>query len=89
MESYSARNGCLMKDDRHGNKVGMYRPPTDAPTVRKVPCDSVPFGDCISVNGVWVWAAYDERGTLIAIAATSEEVRRKYRERKRVGRSKS
>jgi hypothetical protein len=46
------------------------------PTVRKVPADSVPFGSDISHN---VWAAHDEAGILIAVAATSDEVRRKYR----------
>jgi hypothetical protein len=49
------------------------------PTVRKVPAGAVPYGSDISRNGRTVWAAYDEVGTLIAVAATSDEVRRKYR----------
>jgi YD repeat-containing protein len=69
----------------HGNRVGKHSRETDPPTVRKVPADSVPFGDYISINGETVWVAYDARGTRIAVAATAEEVRRKYRERKRIG----
>jgi len=49
------------------------------PTVRKVSADSVPYGSDISRNGRSVWAAYNAAGTLIAVAATSDEVRRKYR----------
>lgn len=59
-------------------------PDKDPPTVQKVPADSVPFGESISANSETVWAAYDSGGALIAVAATSAEVRRKYRERKRV-----
>jgi hypothetical protein len=70
--------------DRSDNRVHHHGPDKDPPTVRKVPADSVPFGDSISINGETVWTAYDSRGTLIAVAATSAEVRRKYRERKRV-----
>jgi hypothetical protein len=46
--------------------------------VRKVPANSVPYGESISINGKYVWAAYagDE---LIAVAATSSEARAKYR----------
>lgn len=50
--------------------------------VRKVPADSVPYGDCISTNGTHVWSAYDERGTLVCVAATAKEARRKYLKRK-------
>jgi hypothetical protein len=73
------------KAERHGNKIYRPKPDPDPPTVRKVPADSVPFGDSISINGKTVWAAYDARGTLIAIAATASEVRRKYRELRQVG----
>jgi hypothetical protein len=45
----------------------------------------VPFGESISANSETVWAAYDSGGALIAVAATSAEVRRKYRERRREG----
>lgn len=38
--------------------------------IRKVPCDSVPFGDLISTNDEWVWAAYDNKGNFVCIAAT-------------------
>lgn len=71
--------------ERFDNRVNRHGPDQDPPTVRKVPADSVPFGDSISINGETVWAAYDSRGTVIAVAATSAEARRKYRERKRAG----
>jgi hypothetical protein len=57
--------------------------------VRKVPADSVPYGESISTRGDYVWCAYDERGTLVCVAATADEARRKYRERKQVGTAKS
>ena len=69
--------------DRFDNRVNHPGPDKDPPSVRKVPCDTVLFGDYISTNGETVWAAYDKAGALIAVAATSAEVRRKYRERKR------
>ena len=55
------------------------RQPQDVPTLRKVPADSVPYGENISRNGRTVWAAYDG-DTLVTVGATSEEVRIKYRE---------
>ena len=74
-----------MPDDRRSNRVTngpRWRDP-HPPTVRKVPADAVPYGSSISRNGRTVWAAYDEAGTLIAVAATSDEVRRKYRAQQR------
>jgi hypothetical protein len=50
--------------------------------VRKVPADSVPHGDAVSRNGRTVWAAYDSE-TLIAVGATANEARGKYREVRR------
>lgn len=47
------------------------------PTTRKVPANSVPYGDSISRNGRTVWAAFDG-GTLVAVAATADEVRGLY-----------
>lgn len=49
--------------------------------VRKIPADRVPYGSSIT-HKRYVWAAYDG-DTLVAVAATSQEVRRKYREIKR------
>jgi hypothetical protein len=69
--------------DRFDNRLNTHRPDKDPPTVRKVSCDAVPFGDSISTNGTTVWVAYDATGTLIAVASTSAEVRRRYRERRR------
>lgn len=66
-----------MKDERHGDRMGTHRMNQDAPTVRKVPADSVFLGDSISRNGSTVWVAYDAKGTLIAVAATADEVRRR------------
>lgn len=48
------------------------------PVVRKVPADSVPFGTDIT-HRHHVWCAYTPDGvTLIAVAATAGEARRKY-----------
>jgi hypothetical protein len=69
-----------MKDDRHGNRIS--KPPRSdphPPTVRKVPAGSVPYGDSISRNGSSVWAAFNDDGKLICVAATAGEARRKYR----------
>ena len=49
------------------------------PPVRKVPADSVPYGDSISHNGKYVWVALDgER--VVCVAATADEARRKFRQ---------
>jgi hypothetical protein len=64
---------------RFDNRINHHVPDKHPPTVRKVQADSVPYGSSISHNGRTVWAAYDEAGTLIAVAATSDDVRRKYR----------
>jgi len=64
--------------DRFDNKIN----PTTTrykPTIRKVSSNSVPFGSDISLNGRTVWVALDG-DKLIAVAATSAEVRVKYRE---------
>lgn len=53
--------------------------------VRKVPAESVPYGESISTRGDYVWCAYDDRGTLVCVAATANEARRRYCERKRTG----
>lgn len=48
------------------------------PTIRKLPVDSVTYGKDISLNGRWVWGAYDgER--LVVVGATVKEAKRKYR----------
>lgn len=71
-----------MRDDSHGNKTSGPRVPLSERfpdmSVRKVPADSVPYGDSISRNGDTVWTAYDGE-TLIAVAATADEVRDKYK----------
>jgi len=54
------------------------RRPSERIDVRKVPADSVPFGESISRNGRTVWAAYDKDGTLIAIAPTADQARAKF-----------
>jgi hypothetical protein len=70
----------------HGNRTRPSTPDKHQPTVRKVPADRVPFGESISRNGRYVYAAYNP-GTeqLVCIAATAPEARRKYRERMRQG----
>lgn len=65
-------------DDSHGNSrsdnVNRVR---RALPVRKVPADSVPFGDSISRNGRTVWAGFDG-DRVVCIAATSGECRTKW-----------
>ena len=71
--------------DRHGNVSRTTpRKPDVGLTLRKVPADSVPYGDSISRNGVFVWAAY-EGDRLVCVAATADEARRRYRALKRHG----
>jgi len=65
----------------HGNRISSTRrPDPHPPTIRKVPADSVPYGESISRNGRTVWAAFDDAEVLVAVAATAPEVRAKYRE---------
>jgi len=60
----------------HGNQISPGKRRPCPLTIRKVPADSVPYGDSISRNGQTVWAAYDgER--LLCVAASAEEARRK------------
>lgn len=77
-----------IKDDRNANRVthGPHRPDPHPPTVRKVPADSVSYGESISLNGKTVWAAYDDAGRLIAVAATADEARHQYKALTRKGR---
>ena len=79
-----------MKDDRSGNRVshGAHRADPHPPVVRKVPADSVPYGESISNNGRTVWAAFNDAGQLVCVGATSSEVRRKYREALQTGNGK-
>jgi hypothetical protein len=65
------------KEHGHGNKVGAYSLDPNPPDVRKVPTSSVPYSDAITHRRfVWV-VVEDER--VVCAAATSEEVRRRYR----------
>ena len=63
----------------HGNSVdhGRSRPLPATVTIRKVPADSVPYGDSISHNGKAVWAAFDGESR-VAVGATAGEARRKF-----------
>jgi hypothetical protein len=64
---------------RFSNRIKHKRPDEHPPIVRKVPANSMPFGESISRNGRTVWVALDgER--LVCVGATSFEVRNKYRE---------
>jgi len=65
----------------HGNRLWPHKPPRDedVPVVRKVPADSVPYGDSISRNGRTVWAAYSDNGVLIGAAPTADEARKMWR----------
>jgi hypothetical protein len=68
---------------RFRNTIQRRRIDPHPPTIRKIPADAVPYGSDISRNGRTLWAAYDPGGTLVAVAASSAEVRRKYREAQR------
>ena len=69
----------LQSNDRHGSKCRTaYRPDPPELTIRKVPADSVPFGESISRNGRTVWAAY-HNNELMAVAESADAARRKYR----------
>lgn len=63
---------------RFDNRINRNPPDPHPPTVRKISADSVPFGSDISRNGRWLWAAFDDGGELVAVAATSADVRRKF-----------
>jgi hypothetical protein len=74
---------------RPTNKISPRGRRHDVPTIRKIPADSVPYGESISANGRAVWAAYDGE-TLVAVAASAGEARRKYGEiRAREGRERT
>lgn len=65
---------------RFDNRINRHGPDNHSPTVRKVPADSVPFGSDICRNGQGtVWVAM-EGDRVVAVGATSAEVRVKYRE---------
>jgi len=69
-------------DTSHGNKTSWpHRPDPNPPIIRKVPADSVPYGESVSRNGSTVVAAYDpQTERLVCIAPTAAEARRKYRD---------
>jgi hypothetical protein len=73
---------------RVSNRIKRNRPDEHPPTARKVPANSVPFGESISRNGQTVWIAMDgER--VVCVGATSDEVRSKCRELIKKGGAKS
>src|SRR5215469_1761713 len=47
--------------------------------IRKVPADSVPYGDAVCRRGNHVWAVYDGNGQLVCIGATAKEARERCR----------
>jgi hypothetical protein len=79
------------KEHGQGNKICPSTPGRYQPEVRKVPADSVPYGESISRNGQTVWVALDgER--IVCVAPSAEEARRKYRDimlKQRMGRGGS
>lgn len=62
---------------RFDNKINAHQPDPNPPTVRKVPANSVPYGESISRNGRTVWVAL-EGERVVCVAATSADVRRKF-----------
>lgn len=67
-----------MTHDSGWHRQGDRQDP-DPPIVRKVPADSVPYGDSISRNGRSVWGAWTQAGELIVVAATAKEARIRFR----------
>jgi hypothetical protein len=71
-----------MADTAHGSKISWkHRPDSERwpeLSIRKVPASSVPFGESISRNGRTVWAGY-HNGELVAVGATCDQTRAKYK----------
>jgi len=67
----------MSKEHGHGNRISASRSDRDTPVVRKVPANSVPYGESISRNGRTVWVAL-EGERVVCVAASSAEVRRKF-----------
>lgn len=76
----------MSKEHGHGNKISAHGPVQYNCEFRKVPADSVPYGESISRNGQTVWVAMVGEH-VVCIGATSEEVKRKYLVLKRDGRT--
>ena len=69
-------------EHERGRSLSKYRPDRERwpeLSLRKVPADGVPYGVNVSSNGRTVWAAY-HNGELVAVAATRDEARAKYRQ---------
>jgi predicted nucleotidyltransferase len=79
-KEYASRDGKL---GSHGNKTSWPHKPDSERwpelSISKVPADSVPYGDSNSRNGRTVWAAF-HNDKLIAVGATHDDARRKYRD---------
>ena len=54
--------------DNHGHRTRKPRKIDPALTVRKLSADAVPYGDCISTNGKYVYGAY-HADELVGVAA--------------------
>ena len=52
---------------------------SESPTFKKVPADSVRYGESISTRGGCIWCAYSD-GKLVVVAATAKEFRRRYKQ---------
>lgn len=76
--SPGAHSGRIYGRGTHGTRNS---PHTDGPKpdVRKVPADSVPFGEDICRRGTSVWAGFDG-DKVICVEATAVEARRKWRD---------
>lgn len=49
------------------------------PVFKKVGVSDVPFGDCVSLNGRWLWAAYEDE-QLVCLGATKQACKLRYRQ---------
>jgi hypothetical protein len=77
-KTYASRDGKL---GSHGNKTSWpHRPDSERwpeLSLRKVPADSVPYGESISRNGHTVWAGF-HGDQFVCCGATHDEARAKY-----------
>ncbi len=73
------KDGSDTDTGRHGDKCRTaYKADPPELEIRRVPADSVPYGESISRNGRTVFAAYHS-GELVAVAETADAARRKWR----------
>jgi hypothetical protein len=74
-----ARIAALRRNDKRGKPPKPDSERWPELSIRKVDASTVPFGVDVSRNGKTCWAAYHD-GKLIAVGATHDEARWRYRD---------